>query len=200
MEFSAWWQARSRLGQKGYTVAPRVLRRGCQLAHILTLVRRAKRAAVLDRWGSSRTSAYIVSDLDLPGPAQCDVSAILSLGNKPQAHAPVRESGLQATILANSQGQVLLQPFLSLQRPELPLTTKLLPILAARRRPRSAGRATFFECVVGMRDRIYNPQPCERPNEHNLSCAALRLGACAAFGKMPYCSLVCGKVIKAAPG
>src|SRR5215211_1984495 len=125
MEFSAWWQARSCLGQKGYTVDPRVLRKGRQLAHILTVVRCEKRAAVLDRWGSSRTSAHTVSDLGLPGPAQCDVFAVLSLGNKPQAHAPVRESGLQATIPANSQGQVPLQPFLSLQRPELPLTSKL---------------------------------------------------------------------------
>src|SRR5215208_2828826 len=134
MEFSAWWQGQSCLGPEGHTVATRVLRRGCRLAHILSLVRGAKRAAVLDRGKSYRTSAYTVSDLDLPGPAQCDVFAILSLGNKPQAHAPVRESGLQATIPANSQGQVLLQRFLSLQRPALPLTSKLLAILAALRR------------------------------------------------------------------
>src|SRR5215212_3986647 len=108
MEFPAWWQARSCLGPEGH------LRTGRRLAHILSLVRGAKSAVVLDRWGSSRTSTHTVSYLGLPGPAQCDVFAVLSLGNKPQAHAPVRESGLQATIPANSQGQVLLQRFFSL--------------------------------------------------------------------------------------
>src|SRR3954454_24480792 len=123
MELSVWWQARSCLGQKGHSVAPRVLRKRRQVAHVLSLVRRAKRAAVRDRFGPSRTSAHTVSDLGLPGPAQCDVFAVLSLGNKPQAHAPVRESGLQASIPGNAQGQVLLQCYLSFQRPELPLTS-----------------------------------------------------------------------------